>query len=168
MPHSASHPLSRPSLKLLALLGLALSTQASAQDASPQQCRRIAEPAQRLACYDAALPPDNATGLAPGSAMSAATPALAPGEQARQFGLPDKARAAELQAIESAVDETFDGWGPNDRIRLTNGQVWQVLDGSSGAFNRNSRVVKVRRGALGSYFLDFDSMNKSPRVRRVE
>ena len=31
-----------------------------------------------------------------------------------------------------------------------------------------SRKVKVRRGALGSYFLDFEGLTKSPRVRRLQ
>lgn len=71
-------------------------------------------------------------------------------------------------SIESSVSNDFYGWDPNTRIRLNNGQVWQVIDGSTGTVNADNRRVKVTRGALGSFFLEFEGMNKAPRVRRVE
>ena len=71
-------------------------------------------------------------------------------------------------SVVSSVGPSFSGWGPNSRIRLANGQVWLVVDGTSVALPEGSRKVSVKRGALSSYYLDFEGLNTSPRVRRVE
>jgi hypothetical protein len=70
--------------------------------------------------------------------------------------------------VQSAVGAGFEGWGPNRRIRLDNGQVWQVIDGTSVVLPPGARKVTVKRGALGSFYLDFEGLKTSPRVRRVE
>ena len=85
-----------------------------------------------------------------------------------QFGLSLKPNTAEIQAIESAVEANFYGWSPNDKIRLQNGQVWEVVDGSSGTTTPAMQKVKVKRGAFGSFFLEFDGLTKSPKVRRIQ
>jgi hypothetical protein len=54
------------------------------------------------------------------------------------------------------------------RIRLDNGQVWEVIDGIGAAVGPDQREVTVRRGAMGSFFLDFAGTNHSARVRRVQ
>jgi len=104
---------------------------------------------------------------------SAATTVASPGASPTpspapdRFGLPARARS-EPVSIDSSVSADFQGWDPNTRIRLSNGQVWQVIDGSSGALRPGQRKVTVTRGALGSFFLEFEGLNRSPRVRRVE
>jgi len=70
--------------------------------------------------------------------------------------------------VDSRLADSFDGWGPNSRVRLTNGQVWQVIDGSSVVLPPGSRKVRVKRGALGSFYLDIEGLKTSPRVQRVE
>jgi len=84
------------------------------------------------------------------------------------FGLPESRRPDAVDAVHSTVGPRFSGWGPNSRIRLANGQVWQVTDGTSVELPEGPRKVSVKRGALGSYYLDFEGLNTSPRVRRVE
>jgi hypothetical protein len=84
------------------------------------------------------------------------------------FGLPAIQRKDEPQEVRGTVGPSFDGWGPNRRIRLDNGQIWQVIDGTSVTVAEGARKVIVKRGALGSYYLDFEGLNTSPRVRRVE
>jgi hypothetical protein len=46
--------------------------------------------------------------------------------------------------------------------------LWQVVDGSSGVLQAENQRVLVRRGALGTYFMEFDGLNRSPRVKRVQ
>lgn len=103
---------------------------------------------------------------APAPVVVTATPP-APAPAPDRFGLPERARN-EPASIDSSVSADFVGWDPNTRIRLSNGQVWQVIDGSSGTLAPGQRKVTVTRGALGSFFLEFEGLNKSPRVRRVE
>ncbi|MCE4539163.1 hypothetical protein LXT12_18075 [Pelomonas sp. P7] len=129
-----------------------------AQD-SLQGCRALADTARRLACYDTL-----ADAARPAVAL---LPASAPSPEAA-FGLPESRRPDSIDAVRSAVGPHFAGWGPNSRIRLDNGQVWQVVDGSSVVVSEGARAVTVKRGALGSFLLDIEGLKTSPRVRRVE
>lgn len=178
----------RPHLLLLAAAAICAPT--LAQNDGVVRCQALTEPAARLACYDGLFPPRaaptsspvpppvaRATAAAPAAALAAPTapaalPASArnapPSEAVAQFGLPQKAKPTEIETIESAVAANFTGWGPNDRIRLLNGQVWEVVDGSSGTITPDMRRVKVRRGLFGAFFLDFEGLTKSPKVRRLQ
>lgn len=174
---------------VLSLVSLALaSLPALAQDGL-QRCRSLTDGAARLACYDAladavrapapapvpaaqpgsvAAPAPTAR-VAPPAVASTAAPVAATarvGEAA--FGLPEAKRPDAVDSVTSTVGPTFSGWGPNSRIRLANGQIWQVVDGTSVSLPEGSRKVSVKRGALSSYYLDFEGLNTSPRVRRVE
>lgn len=117
------------------------------------RCRALADGAARLACYDALVPP-------------AATPAPAP---AAAFGLENRSRAAPLpEALESRLAGRFDGWGPKSRFKLENGQVWEVIDGSSASAWLSDPKVRITRGSMGTFFMQFEGLNQQPRVRRVE
>lgn len=161
---------------------------ATAQTGSLQACRSITEPVARLACYDG-LPTAAAAPAAPAAAalpapvrpepaprvalpaLATATAAAAPVAKpaaADLFGLPVASRADEAQEVRTQVGPNFEGWRPNQRLRLANGQVWQIVDGSSVALPEGPRAVTVKRGALASYYLDFEGLKTSPRVRRVE
>ena len=136
----------------------------------------------RLACYDALadaarvpVPPAKPAAPAPMAAAAKATATttaaagVAPvrtGEAA--FGLPETRQPDRVESVESTLSASFSGWGPNSRIKLANGQVWQVVDGTSVALPEGARKVAVKRGALGSYYLDIEGLKTSPRVRRVD
>ena len=139
---------------------VSLASAAHAQDAGLQRCRAIAEAAQRLACYDA-LP----LAAPPASAAAPAAPARSP---LARFGFEDRPQGDELPSMQSQVNGRFDGWGPRSLIRLANGQVWEVVDGSSGWVGAVNPKVTLRRGVMDSFFLEFEGLNASPRVRRVQ
>lgn len=133
---------------------------APAQDGALQRCRALTESAARLACYDAIPLPAAGT-----TAPSAAAPRQTP----QQFGLEaQQAAQTQLDAIETSITGRFYGWGPGERIELANGQVWQVSDDSRGVLDVLNPKVRVRRGALGAFFLEFEGSNRSPKVRRVQ
>lgn len=167
-------------MRTLTLLSLALaSLPALAQDGL-QRCRALSDSTARLACYDAladaaragaapAAPAATAATAARPPVAADSTAAAAPARTAEAaFGLPESRRPDAVDAVHSTVGPRFSGWGPNSRIRLANGQVWQVTDGTSVELPEGPRKVSVKRGALGSYYLDFEGLNTSPRVRRVE
>ena len=176
--------MSRPMrMKAAAILSLA-ATAALADDAGLLDCRAIADSAKRLACYDA-LPvaPRAAPGARP-SAPSASAPAAgvpggtpAPSASAAapsprqsllsRFGFENRVQPDELPLLESHIPGTFEGWGPNSKITLANGQVWQISDGSRRVVSLENPKVTIRRGALGSFFLDFE-LSVAPRVRRIQ
>ncbi|MEY3271149.1 MAG: hypothetical protein RLZZ341_50 [Pseudomonadota bacterium] len=149
-----------------AALMLALASQAAWADPDAlRRCRALADDAARLACYDAIATPAAAAAAA---AAPAAAPATAPagGPSAARFGLPEE--PSPVDRIESRIAGRFEGWGPRDRIRLANGQVWQVADDSRGAYWLDSPRVVVRRGALGSFLLEIEGVRALVRVRRIE
>ena len=166
------------------VLALSSATLAQAVDeAAFVRCRGIRDTAVRLACYDG-LPMDitPATPQAPPIAPArpaapasspppaAAVPAPSrPPQAAPEFGMETRAPAVEPPAtMESYIPGRFEGWGGNTRIKLANGQVWQVVDGSSAALNLDNPKVIVRRGMMGGFFLELESTNRSPRVRRLQ
>lgn len=170
-----------PALPLKSALTLALLTSAgvaSAQLDGLQRCRAVADTQARLACYDAladarAVPPAPPAPLAapatPVAVALAATPAATSAvKPADTFGRPFARPVGEPQTLQSSVGADFAGWGPNQRIKLANGQIWQITDGSSVSLPRGARKVSVRHGMFGSFHLDIEGLNTSPKVKRIE
>lgn len=162
---------------LLALLAVALPAMA-VDDAAVQRCRAMTDNAQRLACYDglpiaATSTPRAPVAAAPASAPAkpapaAAAPAAASPSLLSRFGFENRAQPEELPTVETHIPGRFEGWGPKSAIALANGQVWQVIDDSARTAYRENPKVTVRRGSLGSFFLDIEGVNPSPRVRRIQ
>lgn len=158
-------------MRSLALLALALAAgPAFAQNAPTlQACRAVPDAAKRLACYDALPLATAATPAAAATAATAATPAAAPtAPDPAKFGLEAKAARSLIDSIDSSIEGRFDGWGPKDRIKLANGQVWQIADDSNAAMSVTNPKVTIRRGALGVFYLEFEKSNRTAKVKRVE
>jgi len=164
-----------PRLKIIVAAAIAATVpaaQAATEDALAA-CRAIKDGGARLACYDG-LPlgtPAARTPAAPlnGAPRSPAASDRAPAPaEASTFGLPATTRPAPVESLETRIDGHFAGWYAGSRIELANGQVWQVTDGTSRFADVDSPKVTVRRGALGSFFLDIDGVNPAPRVKRVK
>jgi len=103
----------------------------------------------------------------PAAAVASAAPTAPSAADVAAFGL--ARRADEIQDITSHIPGRFEGWSRNARIRLANGQVWQVTDDSTAFYNHlQDPKVTVRRASLGSFMLDIEGARISPRVRRVE
>jgi hypothetical protein len=135
--------------KSLTLL-LFVSSAALADDGAVLKCRALPEAASRLACYDA-MP------LAAAAAASFGSETI-------------KKKADESPAaMESTVAGEFEGWGPNSRIKLANGQVWRIIDDSSAVLPRRSGTqVRIARNMFGTMFLSVEGTNQSAKVRRVD
>lgn len=147
---------------IVALLSCAVTANAIANDDALSRCRAITDSAARLTCYDAIV-------IAPAQSSAASSKRAVPAQTtAEQFGLQPKANPNEVNSIESTFAGKFDGWGPNSRITLTNGQVWQVTDDSSAFCNCDNKKVLIRRGALGAFYLEIEGTNRSPKVRRLK
>ena len=139
---------------------LLLPGAALAADPTLQQCRAVPDPVARLACYDA---------LPLSTNPPAAVPAAPVPETPAQFGLTrESAPVVDLPSIESTIPGHFDGWYPRRRVRLANGQVWQVAEETTRLYDLDNPKVTIRRGVLGAYYLDLSIDNRSIRVRRVQ
>src|SRR5437773_9243157 len=116
---------------------LLLSSAALADDAALLRWRGIVDAAGRLACYDA-LPLTGSEAKPGQSEVSQRNVPPTP----EQFGLEDKfVPPRGMDTIESQIQGRFEGWQPNTSIRLANGQVWQVTDGSSRMYDVNNPKV---------------------------
>lgn len=144
-------------MKVLFALML-VSTAALADDAALLKCRQLDDGPVRLACYNA-IPLSGAKTA--GAAVAAAAPT--PNQLVQEFG---QQNAAKVDAIESSIVGEFDGWVPNQRIRLANGQVWRIADGSDEAMSATNPKVKLERGAMGAIYMDIEGSRTAPRVKR--
>ena len=128
------------SSRIFTILALSLlATGVAAQESPLVACRAIAAATERLACYDA---------------ISLPAPVGAP-------------RAEPPKAIETSIAGPFRGWLPKEKITMSNGQVWQVIDGSTGAVNLTDPKVTIRRDLIGGYHLEFEGANVYPRVKQI-
>jgi hypothetical protein len=150
-------------MKAFVLLFL-VSGAALADDTAMRACRAQSDSAARLACYDRIE-------LGATAAAAPVAPALSPQES---FGLPASPMAVRaapqtIESIESTVLGNFDGWGPNTRFKLANGQTWRIADGSEAVLPPSTgQKVKITRNFLGTLFLQVEGSNQSPKVRRVD
>ncbi|NNG21674.1 hypothetical protein [Telluria aromaticivorans] len=153
-------------MKALPLSLLLLSGVALADDDAIRKCRALTDTGARLACYDGIQL--NAARAAPAAAAAvAAAPAR---NREADFGMEAvRQREAEPASVTSTVVGDFEGWGPNSQIRLANGQVWRITDGSEATLprTRNAKVT-VERNMFGTLFLKVDGSNSSAKVRRVQ
>jgi hypothetical protein len=153
-------------MKAFVLLFL-VSGAALADDTAMRACRAQADTTARLACYDRIELGTAATV----TATAPAAPVLSPQES---FGLPAapmavRAAPQQIESIESTVLGNFEGWGPNTRFKLANGQTWRIADGSEAVLPPSgSQKVKITRNFLGTLFLQVEGSNQSPKVRRVD
>lgn len=149
---SKTRHLTGPTIVSLALLMAA--TAVAADDAALKRCREVQDPSKRLACYDAIT--------VSGTGVSAKSPAAAD-----RFGMEQQVLRNEPEVLESMIRGRFTGWQATERIELSNGQVWQVSDGSTAALELLNPKVAVRRGSFGAFYLEVEGTNRSPRVKRV-
>lgn len=150
--------------RFLLLLPLAaLAGEALADDTAILRCRGIPQAEARLACYDAITV---GTASAPGTRpAAAATPAAA---APSTFGLEQRQPATAPEELKSRIPGRFQGWEGRARLRLENGQVWEVVDGSRGAYWLENPAVVIRRGTFGGFVMDIEGVAQRLRVRRVE
>lgn len=143
------------------LLGLTLAAFAAQAD-ELQRCAQIAESAARLACYD--------SHAAAQRALPAAAPAVvAPTGQQRvdAFGVQPVAPKDQLDRVESRVDGVVEGWQAGSVFQLANGQRWMVADGSRATLFLRSPKVTISRGAMGTFWIQFEGSNQAARVKRL-
>jgi hypothetical protein len=155
--------------KALYLL-LLVSTAAVADDAGLRQCRALGNSAARLACYDAIPLAAHAAAPAAAPPPVAAAPAAARTPE-QNFGMDTvkKPQAEEPASIESTIVGNFEGWGPNSRIKLANGQVWRIVDGSDAVLApMTNPKVRIAKNFVGTIFMHVEGTNSSAKVRRVQ
>lgn len=131
-----------------------------------QRCAQLAEATPRLACYDALAARLRQAAPAASSAPKAPAPAPSAAQKIEAFGAPAVAQRDQLESIESRIDGVVRGWEPGTVFTLANGQRWAVADGSSVALYLRDPLVRIRRGAMGTFRIEFEGSNQTARVQR--
>ena len=148
------------------IAGGLLAGAAACAQADVRACATISKRSERLACYD-----DVARGQAPGRP---AAPARAGEPIARGLGSelvkdrrPERERPVEVSRVVTRVVSASDNGTGQWRFALANGTVWQMPQ-AEPYFTAPARgeVVRIRKGAIGSYLLD-SGMQSSVKVTRV-
>jgi hypothetical protein len=162
--------------QLALVLAALVATPASADEAAFLACRKVTDSLQRLVCYDS-VPTSSAvpaSGQAPVAPAKRPAAVEAPSEPARaapeNFGLPDTlvTGSAEVKSIDAVLADEVRDWQAQSMMRLTNGQVWQVGDESSGQIAASARQVLIRRGLTGAFYMKIDGVARPIRVTRVK
>ena len=128
----------------------------SAFSQSPQQCVNIVSDKDRLACYDALFAQSKTARSAeqqPTQSTHQQTNSTIPAAKTTEFGL--ERRDSTPEFIESKAVGQFSSWQKKMKIRLENGQVWQITQSSKVYFKTENPQVRIEKGALGSFFLHF-------------
>lgn len=162
------------------------AAQGDGSSAALQRCRQLVDMKTRLICYDgisipgAHTKPDGpaATMLPgftaplteiPGRVEDFASRLATQARVEADFGRPlQRVPLLEISALESGIPGAFEGWRPKTRIRLANGQLWQISDGSEGTYSLRDSKVRIIRGTFGSFFMQIEGIEQAPRVRRIE
>lgn len=158
--------------------GLSGLPAAQAQPAELVACARIVEDAERLACYDRAVPRGSAEGQRAvaertaeterqASARARAEAAAAEERRVQEFGMVGRREAEGLRSLEATVADIFTDRAGLKVLLLENGQVWRQTDGVfRGRLEPGMRVV-VRRTGLGGYVLGAPDSPRVLHVRRI-
>ncbi len=153
-----------PTASLLAPLLLAGASAAQAQsEADLLRCLDVADAGARLACFDRnaqALRAARAGGQAPATVPD-------PAQREASFGKTERPAA---DSLSSQIVGEFGDWERNSRIKLANGQVWQIIDaaGNTGRPLKDPKVT-IRSGFMGSsYFMTVEGVSFQIKVRRVQ
>jgi hypothetical protein len=148
------------SAPLCAILLLASGAALASDTSSILQCRALADGAARLACYDA---------IRVDAVPVPAPVATAPEQSFGMETMKKKPEQEQPSAIESTIAGDFDGWGPGSQIKLANGQVWRVIDGSEAILARtHNPKARIERNMFGTLFLHVEGTNNSAKVRRIQ
>ena len=175
--------------RLLALVPLALLAAApvradTAQDVLTEiaRCADIAEAAERLKCFDAAVPRVKGALAAPPAAPAKSwldwfgfSRPKPPPTKPEDFGKPAPEPAPapdELNEITSPVLEFARTPRGKALFVLENGQVWRQLDSDTSLVLDPERgrtlKVKIERGFLDSYNLTIEGRNMMIKVNRIK
>ncbi|MBU1439216.1 MAG: hypothetical protein KKF79_17855 [Gammaproteobacteria bacterium] len=134
-----------------------------------QSCQQIAEEEQRLSCFDQIVSQLDLSATTEATSTAAAEKSVVPQpeEMKAKFGLKKPNREAQVQEISSLVKSTAFDLRKKLVITLENGQQWRQTDQAQLNIQAGDRCT-VKRGALGSFLLGIEGVNKKIRVRRVE
>ena len=163
----------------LLVIGFLAQTLSPALADSPtaEECGRLKNDKERLACYDLALGGGSAE-EAPAARSDGATDAP---ERAEADATPETPAVEEfgaeqveerIERLEARLVGDFTGWTGNTKFRLDNGQVWQQTKNYIPDYEPREPIpqprVTISRGLMGSYNLKIEGVKRVVQVKRIK
>ncbi|WP_251360188.1 hypothetical protein [Kangiella sp. TOML190] len=146
-------------MKAYLILFIALITSPMAMaEKTLQECIDTQNDIARLACYDSIFGHSKSDGATP-----LATPSSQDDFGAERIRSEDKA-----DSMTTSIVGEFDYLAKGDKIQLSNGQTWQVIESRKLRHKAKNPEVVISKGFMGSYFLEFADINRRIKVRRVK
>jgi hypothetical protein len=151
-----SIPLLNARAAIMLSLSMAMAASAAESSATSHPCTTVVDPAERLACYDAAFPP--VSGARSGAIDVEAERARA----LKNFGLnkiqvnerqPQPLRDLEPERIEAKVVRVTSRATGERIVTLDNGQTWLLTEATSKGRLKPGDPVTVRTAALGTFMM---------------
>ncbi len=165
-------------LALAACSSLALYAQ------SPKDCANINNNENRLACYDAIFnPPKGAESKSEKREKKAVKEQLKEAKRADKkarsdekilvskadlFGKESSMAGLTDDSMESRAVGSFKRWQKKMKIKLENGQVWQVTSNNTMYYKIENPKVKIEKGALGAFYMGIEGVNRRLKVKRIK
>ena len=141
---------------------------ADAEAPSVNDCKRIANNTQRLACYDGFFPRDasDKTGQVDSDPKIREKPSVAVAEVGSE-NLPTSAETD----IQTRLVGDFTGWSGKTVFTLDNGEVWQQTNNYISDYSPRSPIpqpkVTITKGMFGSYNMRIEGIKRTVQVKRV-
>lgn len=145
-----------------------------------KQCITITDDKARLQCYDSIFltsetakknekPSLNELPL-PHQAADKPEPNKPPAEQANKdwFGMEHKAVSSTPDSLESRAVGSFKRWEKKMKIKLENGQIWEVKSSNSMYYKIDNPKVTIEKGALGAFYMGIEGINRRLKVKRIK
>jgi len=165
---------------LTSLLLAAMAGPAAAQE-SAAECAELDNDRERLACYDRFFSSGGNLGessTTPGSrpveadfgrrpvrsSRSAVRATPAPGGD---FGLEKSPLELGGEELTSVAQGTFSRWERGQKVRLANGQVWEITNSTGVYYPVSDPKVTIKKGLFSAFYLHVDGISKSLKVRRI-
>ncbi|MDP5134000.1 MAG: type VI secretion protein [Paraglaciecola sp.] len=138
-------------------------------------CRIINDATKRLVCYDniakPATPVENprpVEALTESASVKQVEAQSRTDERVKNFGLEQKIAAEQEldEKLYSTISELKTDLRKKLILQLENGQVWRQSDSQIFRVKEGDKIY-LERGALGSFFLGKEGINKRIRVKRI-
>lgn len=159
----------KPSAYLVAalLVHAPLSAYSEAPDAN--DCKRTADDAQRLACYDRFFQRDasDETVRVNGDQKTPEQPSVAVAEVGAE-----RLPTPPATDIETRLVGDFTGWSGKTVFTLDNGEVWQQTNNYISDYSPRSPIpqpkITITKGMFGSHNMRIEGVKRTVQVKRVQ
>ncbi|WP_018624527.1 hypothetical protein [Kangiella aquimarina] len=169
------------------LFGITAWANFAAAASTPEDCAAITDDTKRLACYDQFLknrqapakpepaaqpakPADPAKPAMPEQAQKPAPKAevVSKKDRVEEFGKERMREEGKLDSLTATAIGSFHEWKDGLKIKLDNGQVWEIIDSRTGFYKIQNPTVIIDKGFMNSYRMQVKGRNQRYSVIRIK